>query len=230
MEEFKLCNCYLDHFYTHGKLGSPKKFPQYESKITVDLDENPSLPSELTYSSACLHPLHTLIYIQHPNKQLRVFISILYLFFRTCYSVDRKDAFIACPATTKFHPTPALVSRLSFRINDDRPRQHIKQTVILRAALTKCLARGRDHAPRPCYKKAADCAVRDVENISQRRSLLTEYHTVSRYKHTCNFIHDHNKSTALPAPIFMKITNDQMHYVENCCTEFHLNRSAHQDG
>ena len=44
---------------------------------------------------------------------------------------------------------------------------------------------------------------------SPRRSLLSEYHTVSRYTCTCNLVYTHNKNTAFPAAIFRKLTNAQ---------------------
>lgn len=68
------------------------------------------------------------------------------------------------------------------------------------------------------------CVVSPNIRIWPRRPLLWKRRTVSQYTHRGCFMYGPNKSTALPAPIFTKLTNRQQRYVQTCYTEFHETR------
>jgi len=48
-----------------------------------------------------------------------------------------------------------------------------------------------------------------------RGPVLSKYHTVSQYTNKFNLIYAHNKSTAFPMPILMKLTNARWHLPTN---------------
>jgi hypothetical protein len=54
-------------------------------------------------------------------------------------------------------------------------------------------------------KTTANGPPRDTAHTYPKRSSFSEQHTVSRHTRTCSLICAHNKSTALPAPIFTKL-------------------------
>jgi hypothetical protein len=53
---------------------------------------------------------------------------------------------------------------------------------------------------------------------------------VSWHTHTCICIYTHTKFTAVPAPIFTKLMNEQQHYVQIKYTKFHTNHTRNVEG
>jgi hypothetical protein len=69
------------------------------------------------------------------------------------------------------------------------------------------------------------CKWRNAQTLG-RRSLLSQYYILARHTGTCNFINARRESTALAAPLFMKLAQIQQHYVQTWGTEFHLVRTT----